>query len=66
MSERQQIDYSEPLVARLSKEAVRLKKEAHRLKPGKRRQELLRKARKADVAASIYCWVTSPGLQPPE
>ena len=66
MPERRQVEHSEPLEERLAKEALRLKEAAKNLKPGKRRQEVLRKARKAEVAASIVYWITSPGLQPPE
>ncbi|WP_027547405.1 hypothetical protein [Bradyrhizobium sp. WSM2254] len=30
------------------------------------REELLKKAREADIAAHIDEWLTSPGLQPPK
>ena len=56
----------EPLEERLALEAARLRAAAKKLKPGKRRQELLRKAREAEVAAGISSWITSPGLLPPE
>jgi hypothetical protein len=66
MSVRRHVEHAEPLDERLVQEALRLKEEAKRLGPGKRRQEMLRRARKAEVAASIVCWITSPGLPPPE
>jgi hypothetical protein len=43
----------------------RLRDEAERLPHGLERETLLRKARQADIAASIDTWVASPGLQPP-
>lgn len=54
------------LEERLALEAFRLKEAAKRLKPGKRRQEMLRNARDAEIAACISIWITSPGLPPPE
>jgi len=42
------------------------KETAKRLQPGSRRQALLRKAREAEIAASITAWISSPGLKPPE
>jgi hypothetical protein len=51
---------------RLALEAIKLKETAKRLKPGSRRQALLRKAREAEIAASITAWISSPGLKPPE
>ena len=56
----------EPLEERLAQEANRLKEAAKRLKPGKRRQETMRKARQAEMAASISLWISSPRLQSPE
>ena len=50
---------------RLSKEAEGLREEAERLPHGPEREVLSRKARQADMAASIDKWVASPGLQPP-
>jgi len=46
--------------------AHRIKEEAKKLRPGKERQEMLRKARQADIAASITQWISSPGVEPPE
>jgi hypothetical protein len=64
--QRRRIVHIEPLDERLAQEAHRLKEAAKSLKPGQRRQEILRKARQAEMAASITQWITSPGLQPPE
>lgn len=55
-----------PLEECLTLEAVRLKEAAKRLKPGKRRHEMFRKARDAEVTACISIWITSPGLPPSE
>lgn len=60
------VAHTEPLDERLTEEARRLKEAAKSLKPGMRRQEIMRKARQAEMAASITLWISSPGLQPPE
>ena len=66
MSERRHVEHETPLDERLALEAIRLKETAKRLKPGSRRQALLRKAREAEIAASITAWISSPGLRSPE
>lgn len=58
--------HTAPLEERLAQEASRLKQAAKSLKPGKKRQEIMRKAQQAEMAASISLWISSPGLQPPE
>jgi hypothetical protein len=58
--------YTDPLDERLAQEAKRLKEAAKSLKPGKRRQEIMRKAQQAEMAAGITFWISSPGLPPPE
>lgn len=50
---------------RLAKEAERLREEAKTKPPGQERDDLLRKARQAEIAAHIDQWVSSPGLKPP-
>ena len=50
-----------PLIERLAQEAQRIREEAKKLRPGKERQEMLRKARQAEIAASITQWISSPG-----
>jgi hypothetical protein len=50
---------------RLSAWANRFREQANRLRPGPEREELLKKARQADVAAHVDEWLNSPGLRPP-
>jgi hypothetical protein len=50
---------------RLSAFAQELREEALRLPPSRQREELLRRASRADTAAHLDDWVRSPGLQPP-
>ena len=64
--ERRRYAQTVPLIERLTEEAQRIKEEAKKLQPGKERQEMLRKARQAYIAASITQWISSPGLKPPE
>ncbi len=51
---------------RLDREIQRLQTEAEKLPPCSEREELLRKARKAETALNIDKGVSSPGLRPPE
>jgi hypothetical protein len=66
MKERKKFIHASTLEQRLAEEAKRLKKRAKQLPYGKAREELLRKARQAEVTAQISEWLTSPGLQPPK
>ena len=50
---------------RLSNEAERLRQEAETKPPGPEQDGLLRKARRAETAAHIDEWISSPGLKPP-
>jgi hypothetical protein len=50
----------------LSEQVARWREEANALPAGHERQELLRKARQADVSARLDEWLTSSGLQPPK
>ena len=50
---------------RLSKEAGRLRQEAETKPPGPEQDGLLRKARRAETAAHIDEWLSSPGPKPP-
>ena len=63
---RQRVVQTAPLIERLDQESQRIREEAKKLRPGKERQEMLRKALQADIAASITQWISSPGLKPPE
>jgi hypothetical protein len=51
---------------RLANEADRLRKAAEALAPGPERDELIKKARQADITAHMDEWLSSPGLRPPE
>jgi hypothetical protein len=51
---------------RLAKEAERFRQEAQTKPPGQERDDLLRKARQAEIAARIDQWISSPGLKSPE
>ena len=51
---------------RLLAAAAEARKQAALLPPGIEREDLLRKAREAEAAASMNEWLTSPGLQPPK
>ena len=57
---------AESLEARLSEHAKRLRAEAKLLPPGAQREEMIRKARQAEIASHMNEWLTSPGLRPPE
>lgn len=58
-----QIDFLRDRLALFAKNA---RHEAESLAPGMKRDDLLRKARRADTAAHIDDWAYSPGLQPPK
>jgi hypothetical protein len=47
-------------------EAKALRAEANTLLPGRKRDALLRKARRAETASRLHDWLASPGLRPPE
>ena len=54
-----------PLEERLRLQAEADRERAERLPPGREREELLVRARRADTASHLTDWLTSPGLQPP-
>jgi hypothetical protein len=62
---RHPVKHARTLKERMSLEAQRLREEAAALPPGREREEMLRKARRAEVGANIDQWLASPGLQPP-
>jgi hypothetical protein len=66
MQRRRRFQQTQSLEARLSEEAKRLREEAKLLPPGAQREELIRKARRAETASHMNEWLTSPGLRPPE
>ena len=64
MSVRRHVEHAESLDQRLALKAVRLKEEVEKLNA--RRQEMLREAVRAEVAAKIARWISSSGLQRPK
>jgi hypothetical protein len=65
MSDRKRVKQTDSLKDRLAafaKEAL----DKARTATGPEREELLKKARRADTASHIDEWANSPGLQPPE
>ncbi len=50
---------------RLATFARELREEARTLPPGPQRDDLLKRASRADTAAHLAEWAGSPGLQPP-
>jgi hypothetical protein len=63
---RRRLRRSQTLEERLAEEAERLLKEAELLPPGALRDEVLRKARQAEVGSHMSEWLRSPELQPPK
>jgi hypothetical protein len=54
------------LAERLVKKARLARAKAEQTEPGPEREELLKDASEAEVAADINQWLTSKGLRPPE
>ncbi len=65
-AKRRRFKQSQSLKDRLLAWAEGVRKQAEKAPPGPRRDDLLKKARRADTAAHIDDWANSPGLQPPE
>lgn len=63
---RRRFKHTQTLTQRLAIEAESARQRAKGLPPGREREELLRKARNADIAAYMDDWLRSPGLQPPD
>jgi hypothetical protein len=57
---------STSLKDRLAAFAKDVREKASLLQPGIEKDELLKKARQADVASHLDDWVNSPGLRPPK
>ena len=64
--QRRRFKQTHSLEERLSEEAKRLRAEAKLLSPGAAQEEMIRKARQAEMASHMNEWLTSPGLRPPE
>jgi len=65
MMKRRRFKQSQSLKDRLASFAQDARKRADELPPGPAKDDLLRKARQADMATHLDEWVNSPGLQPP-
>jgi hypothetical protein len=66
MKERKRFKQTETLRERLVQFAKEAREKADSLPSGQEREEMLKKARRADTAAGIDDWANSPGLQPPK
>ena len=66
MEERLRAKQQPPLKDRLAAFAEEVRGKASQLQPGPEREDLLKKARQADIAAHLDEWANSPGLRPPE
>jgi hypothetical protein len=66
MSERRRIKHTATFEERLAAEATRLKIAARNLPRGKARDDMMRKARQAEMACHMSEWLSSPGLPLPE
>jgi hypothetical protein len=64
--QRRRFKQTQSLEARLAEEAKRLREEAKLLPPGVQRDEMIRKARQAEIGSHMNEWLMSPGLRPPE
>jgi hypothetical protein len=62
---RRRFNQTTPSDEHLEEQAKRLRKEAQDIPPGVEREKLVRQARKAEAAARMQEWASSPGLQPP-
>jgi hypothetical protein len=51
---------------RLIQQAENLRKQAEEMPAGVRRDELMKKARQAEMTAHLDDWLSSPGLRPPD
>jgi hypothetical protein len=64
--ERRRFKQETPLDQRLEDHAKRLRNEAEGTPAGIKRDDLLRRARQAEIAARMNEWFSSPGLQSPK
>jgi len=63
--QRRHFSQTQSLEARLAEEARRLREAVKLLPPGPERDEMIRKARRAETGSHMSEWLRSPGLQPP-
>ena len=64
-NKRRRVKQTISLNDRLKLFSNQVKQQAFKLRPGRERDELLKRARVADTAARIDEWANSSGLQPP-
>ena len=64
--ERRRIKPEAPFEERLAQMAQKCMEKAKTLPPGIEREEMIRKARQAEIAAQLDQWAASPGLRAPE
>jgi hypothetical protein len=64
--QRRRFTHAQSLEERLAEEAKRLRAEAKLLPPGAIRDEMIRKARQAEIGSHVSEWLSSPGLRPPK
>jgi hypothetical protein len=57
---------TQSLEVRLAEQAKLLREKARLLPSGAAREDLLRRARQAEMGSQMSVWLKSPGLQPPE
>jgi hypothetical protein len=63
---REHVKQTKSLEVRLTAQAEVDRARAKLLPPGVEREELLRKARRAETALHLTEWLNSPGLRPPK
>jgi PAS domain S-box-containing protein len=63
--QRRRFSQTQSLEARLAEEARRLREAVKLLPPGPERDEMIRKARRAETGSHMSEWLRSPRLQPP-
>jgi hypothetical protein len=66
MQHRRRFKETESIQDRLASFAKSVREKASLLAPGAEQNELLRKARQADIAVHFDEWANSPGLQRPK
>jgi hypothetical protein len=66
MSRRSRFEQSIPLKDRLSAFIRAMRERAALIPPGPAREEMLKKAKRAEAAQEIEDWANSSGLQPPK
>nr|WP_244978870.1 hypothetical protein [Bradyrhizobium pachyrhizi] len=65
MKKRRRFKQTETLQERLARFSADILDQANKLPDGQEREDLFERARRADTAAHIDDWASSPGLRPP-